>query len=47
MSTWDRMQPTHMLDGLGGMLTPHRQHSLRRQHHTTAASVLLPSDSSR
>ena len=47
MSTWDRMQPTHMLDGLGGMLTPHRQHSLCRHHHITAASVSLPSNSSR
>ena len=29
MSTWVRMQLTHMLVGLGAMVMPHRQHSLR------------------
>lgn len=29
MSTWVRMQLTHMLVGLGAMAVPHRQHSLR------------------
>jgi hypothetical protein len=29
MSTCERMQLTHILEGLGRMLVPHRQHSLR------------------
>ncbi len=28
MSTWDRMQVTHMLDGLGAMEVPQRQQRL-------------------
>jgi hypothetical protein len=28
MSTWERMQLTHMLEGFGGMAVPQRQHSL-------------------
>jgi hypothetical protein len=31
MSTWLRMQFTHMLVGLGAMATPHMQHSLEVQ----------------
>ena len=42
MSTWDRMQPTHMLDGLGGMLTPHKQHSLRRQQQKRPSDFFHP-----
>ena len=42
MSTWDRMQPTHMLDGLGGMLTPHKQHSLCRQQQAQPHQSSLP-----
>jgi hypothetical protein len=33
MSTWVRMQLTHMLVGLGEMLVPHRQHSLQQGWH--------------
>lgn len=29
MSTCDRMQFTHMLEGLGRMLVPHKQHKLQ------------------
>jgi hypothetical protein len=29
MSTCDRMQFTHMLEGLGMMLVPHKQHKLQ------------------
>ena len=32
MSTWERMQLTHMFVGFGGMDTPHRQHKLRSDH---------------
>lgn len=28
MSTWDRMQLTHMLEGFDVIATPHRQHNL-------------------
>ena len=31
MSTCDRMQFTHILEGLGGMDTPQRQHNLQAQ----------------
>ena len=31
MSTWDRMQLTHMFEGLGKMDVPQRQHSLQVQ----------------
>ena len=29
MSTWERMQLTHILEGLGAIGTPHRQQSLQ------------------
>ena len=31
ISTWDRRQPTHMLDGFGVVKTPHWQHRLKIQ----------------
>lgn len=36
MSTWERMQLTHMFDGFGWMFVPHKQHSL----HVGASGIL-------
>lgn len=37
MSTWDRMQLTHMFDGLGWIPIPQRQQSLQRRSVSAAA----------
>ena len=39
MSTWERMQLTHILEGLGGIGTPHRQQSLQGKGQTHMLDV--------
>ena len=40
MSTWERMQLTHILEGLGAIGTPHRQQSLQGAGHCHMLSVV-------
>lgn len=42
MSTWERMQLTHMFDGFGMIEVPHKQHNLQEDEVDLSADVGIP-----